>query len=447
MQTINKKILIVTGVILLGIIVIGAILWTDREESMRQRGGAGKQSYTAQTPDPTAAPAADEEEILSMVHRKDYLQVKLDQKKQTIKVSWEALTNAQKYRLTRYRVRDDKPDRKEMTKTYKPGKKQYEFTQKFSYGDVFRYEIEVFQEGGMWLLDPKSEGNSREIFCEMYGTTLDQSIDDIRGDKGFSRLVFRTFGSVQADGFEIYRGTTKSNMQRIDVVKKQKLQKTKLDTGKKGFLYEDYMAQPEQVYTYQVRPYAIVGGERKLGERSEVRWLATDNSDGKCMAQINVKNARRIKYYEFKIHSTDERDICFGKKYNSRTSWGGGFDFFVGDMEMGGLGDGVNSIDQMDISYKQRKDDTYQKLADDDEIVIRPGKTMYLRLERKDHQSFENYLYGSDGSSNIVSLGMFAYRGRKAMINIEYQHGKTTAVDVTWERYDYKLDSDVAYTN
>ena len=41
MQTINKKILIVTGVILLGIIVIGAILWTDREESMRQRGGAG----------------------------------------------------------------------------------------------------------------------------------------------------------------------------------------------------------------------------------------------------------------------------------------------------------------------------------------------------------------------------------------------------------------------
>ena len=42
---------------------------------------------------------------------------------------------------------------------------------------------------------------------------------------------------------------------------------------------------------------------------------------------------------------------------------------------------------------------------------------------------------------------MFAYRGRKAMINIEYQRGKTTAVDVTWERYDYKLDSDVAYTN
>ena len=61
--------------------------------------------------------------------------------------------------------------------------------------------------------------------------------------------------------------------------------------------------------------------------------------------------------------------------------------------------------------------------------------------------SFENYLYGSDGSSIIVSLGMFAYRGRKAMINIEYQRGKTTAVDVTWERYDYKLDSDVAYTN
>ena len=120
MQTINKKILIVTGVILLGIIVIGAILWTDREESMRQRGGAGKQSYTAQTPDPTAAPVADEEEILSMVHRKDYLQVKLDQKKQTIKVSWEALTNAQEYRLTRYRVRDDKPDPMEMTKTYKP---------------------------------------------------------------------------------------------------------------------------------------------------------------------------------------------------------------------------------------------------------------------------------------------------------------------------------------
>ena len=107
MQTINKKILIVTGVILLGIIVIGAILWTDREESMRQRGGAGKQSYTAQTPDPTAAPVADEEEILSMVHRKDYLQVKLDQKKQTIKVSWEALTNAQEYRLTRYRVLPD----------------------------------------------------------------------------------------------------------------------------------------------------------------------------------------------------------------------------------------------------------------------------------------------------------------------------------------------------
>ena len=75
------------------------------------------------------------------------------------------------------------------------------------------------------------------------------------------------------------------------------------------------------------------------------------------------------------------------------------------------------------------------------------GKTMYIRLERKDHQSFENYLYGSDGSSIIVSLGMFAYRGRKAMINIEYQRGKTTAVDVTWERYDYKLDSDVAYTN
>lgn len=201
------------------------------------------------------------------------------------------------------------------------------------------------------------------------------------------------------------------------------------------------------MYTYQVRPYAIVGGERKLGERSEVRWLATDNSDGKCMAQINVKNARRIKYYEFKIHSTDERDICFGKKYNSRTSWGGGFDFFIGDMEMGGLGNDVNSIDQMAISYKQRKNNAYRKLADDAELVIQPGKTMYIRLERKDHQSFENYLYGSDGSSIIVSLGMFAYRGRKAMINIEYQRGKTTAVDVTWERYDYKLDSDVAYTN
>ena len=71
MQTINKKILIVTGVILLGLIAIGAILWTDRGGIMRQRGGAGKQSYTAQTPDPTAAPSADEEEILSMVHRKD----------------------------------------------------------------------------------------------------------------------------------------------------------------------------------------------------------------------------------------------------------------------------------------------------------------------------------------------------------------------------------------
>lgn len=299
----------------------------------------------------------------------------------------------------------------------------------------------------MWLLDPKSKGNSRKVVCKMYGTTLDQSIDDIRGDKGFSRLIFCTFGAVRADGFEIYRGTTKNNMQRINVVKKQKLQKTKLDTGRSGYLYEDHAARSEQVYTYRVRPYAIVGGERKLGEGSEIRWLATDNSDGSCMAQINIKNARRIKYYEFKIHSTDERDICFGKKYNSRTSWGGGFDFFIGDMEMGGLGNDVNSIDQMAISYKQRKDDTYQKLADDDEIVIRPGKTMYIRLERKDHQSFENYLYGSDGSSIIVSLGMFAYRGRKAMINIEYQHGKTTAVDVTWERYDYKLDSDVVYTN
>lgn len=447
MQTINKKILIVTGVILLGIIAIGAILWTDREGSMRRNEDTGKQSYTAQTPDTTATPAADEEEILSMVHRKDYLQVKLDQKKQTINVSWEALDKAQKYRLTRYRIRDNKPDRKEMTKTYKPGKKQYEFTQTFSYGDVYRYEIEVFQEGGMWLLDPKSKGSSREVACKMYGTTMDQSIDDIRGDKGFSRLIFCTFGSVRADGFEIYRGTTKNNMQRIDVVKKQKLQKTELDTGRSGYLYEDYTAGTEQVYTYQVRPYAIVGGERKLGEGSEIRWLATDNSDGSCTAQINVKNTRRIKYYEFKIRSMDERNICFGKKYNSRTSWGGGFDFFIGDMDTGGLGDGVNSIDQMEISYKWSKKGTYQKLADDAELVIRPGKTIYLRLERKDHQSFENYLYGSDGSSIIVSLGMFAYRGRKAMINIEYQRGKTTAVDVTWERYDYKLDSDVAYTN
>ena len=274
------------------------------------------------------------------------------------------------------------------------GKKK-SYTDKVKYKKHYSYKIKGYRKKGSKKI------YKYESACSAYtgvgaANWEEYLFSDAEVTPESIRVAFCTYEGMKPDGFIIYRRLGPMAFRKI----------TRIET-KNGYVsYTDTDVFPGATYTYKARAYKKTGKKTIYGKYCEPISLSAVNQSGKYQVQPLTPDNQTASSITLALTSDEYNADTIFSDYQFMSE-----QYCYADQDKYQYTDlGIDSYsldNQTWISFKNK------------EVVLKPGKTIYLRLTSEDRKPFWYTISGS-ASSAITHMDI-AYNNLSALLDIDFK--------------------------
>ncbi|MSS64111.1 fibronectin type III domain-containing protein [Velocimicrobium porci] len=227
-------------------------------------------------------------------------------------------------------------------------------------------------------------------------------------------LMFNVSEGICPDGFEVYRKTAKTKYKKIKTLK---------NTKKESYIkFIDKTVKARQTYTYRVRSYKKIYGQKVYSSYTNAESLSAVNSEGKYI--VKSVSGEKNDPTSITISITSDKDNGVTKLEDL---------YYVADYEyQKSKQDEVSSVEVIPIKYSWNQKD-WTELSGTDSISLKAGKTLFITystfkketipddIEDYETAQIVNLSGRYNGFHAIIDMDLIAKTG-KARINGEVYH-------------------------
>lgn len=313
--------------------------------------------------------------------------------KTSVKLSWKkkSVSGYEIYRTIS--DRNESEGKYELIATLSGGKTSYK--DKVTYKKYYRYRIKAFKKSG------KKKTYKYEGDCTVFagvGTTLWH--ENLRSDAKVStksiQLQMELTEGMTPDGFNVYRSVGSLAYRKIASIK----------TKKRVVSYTDKDVVAGTSYTYKVRAFRKISGKTIYGAYSDPICLSAVNQLGKYTLRTVTEGNADVSSFTLAITSDENNaDTIFSGTISSEAEYR-----YSGS---GTKKDEWLLLEAVKYSFDNK---SWHKLSKK-EVLLKPGKTIYLQFRQDNGKKF--YYVVSDAAKSVVENLCVGYNDLYALMDMD----------------------------